>query len=90
MMYPFMTLNDETEIVHSEMLPNGRVKVYIEKPDAEDCFHHATCYLPEYEWTEVTGFTEEEMQKYKEIVESTEHLIMDFSQHGGFENTSNF
>lgn len=90
MMYPFMTLNDETKIVHSEMLPNGRVKVYIEKPDAEDCFHHATCYLPEYEWTEVTGFTEEEMQKYKEIVESTAHLIMDFSQHGGFENTSNF
>ena len=65
-----MTLNDETEIVHSEMLPNGKVKVYIEKPDADDCFHHATCYLPEYEWTEVTGFTEEEMQKYKEIVES--------------------
>ena len=27
MMYPFMTLNDETEIVHSEMLPNGKVKV---------------------------------------------------------------
>ena len=34
MMYPFMTLNDETEIVHSEMLQNGKVKVYIEKPDS--------------------------------------------------------
>ena len=43
MMYPFMTLNDETEIVHSEMLKNGKVKVYIEKPDEKDCFHHATC-----------------------------------------------
>ena len=30
MMYPFMTLNDETEIVHSEMKRDGRVKVYIE------------------------------------------------------------
>ena len=29
MMYPFMTLDDDTEIVHSEMLPDGRVKVYI-------------------------------------------------------------
>ena len=46
MMYPFMTLNDETEIVHSEMLPNGKVKVYIEKPDADDCFHHATFMPP--------------------------------------------
>ena len=35
MMYPFMTLNDGTEIVHSETLPDGRVKVYIEKPDEE-------------------------------------------------------
>ena len=47
MMYPFMTLPDETEIVHSQMLDDGRVKVYIEKPDRQDCFHHATCYLPD-------------------------------------------
>lgn len=33
MMYPFMQLNDGTEIVHSEMLPEGKVKVYIEMPD---------------------------------------------------------
>ena len=35
MMYPFMTLDDNTEVVHSEMLPDGRVKVYFEKPDAK-------------------------------------------------------
>ena len=44
MMYPFMTLDDNTEIVHSEMLPDQRVKVYFEKPDAKDCFHSAVCY----------------------------------------------
>lgn len=33
MMYPFMTLNDETEIVHSDMNADGTVKVYIETPD---------------------------------------------------------
>ena len=26
MMYPFMTLNDDTEITHSEMKPDGTVK----------------------------------------------------------------
>ena len=31
MMYPYMTLNDDTEITHSEMKQDGRVKVYIEK-----------------------------------------------------------
>jgi len=33
MMYPFMTLNDDTEITHSEILPDDSVKVYVETPD---------------------------------------------------------
>ena len=49
MMYPFLTLDDNTEIVHSEMLPDHRVKVYVEKPDAKDCFHSAVCWLPGYD-----------------------------------------
>lgn len=43
MMYPFMTLNDETEIVHSDMQDDGRVKVYIEKQDEQYGFKHAAC-----------------------------------------------
>ena len=50
MMYPFMTLNDDTEITHSEMRADGRVKVYIETPDEKDGFHNAICYLPDYKW----------------------------------------
>ena len=34
MMYPFMTLDDGAEIVHSETKPDGSVKVYVEKPDS--------------------------------------------------------
>ena len=37
MMYPFLTLDDETEITHSDYLPTERVKIYIEKPDEKDC-----------------------------------------------------
>ena len=48
MMYPFMTLDEDTEITHSEMLSDGRVKVYIEQADEKDGFHYATCYLPDY------------------------------------------
>ena len=89
-MYPFMTLDDQTEIVHSEMLEDGRVKVYIEKPDAEDGFHHATCFLPSYEWGDVFGFADSDIQRFQEILESTAHLILAFSQEGGFEHASNF
>ena len=75
MMYPFLTLDDETEIVHSDVLPDGRVRVYIEKPDEKDCFHHMSCYLPRYELTDVFGFSQEEIDKYLDIIRSTAHLI---------------
>ena len=63
MMYPFLTLDDSTEIVHSEMLADERVKVYMEKPDAKDGFHSAVCYLPGYEWQDVFGFLPEEIDR---------------------------
>ncbi len=90
MMYPFLTLDDQTEIVHSEMHEDGSVKVYMEKPDERDCFHYATCYLPQYQWEDVFGFSEEEMNRLKEVVESTAHLILRYSKEGGFENASGF
>lgn len=83
MMYPFMTLDDGTEIVHSETQKDGRVKVYVEKPDEKDCFHHATCYLPTYEWEDISGFSDKEIQKYQDVVESTAHLILRFAEEGG-------
>lgn len=90
MMYAFMTLDDNTEIVHSEMKPDGTVKVYIEKPDEKDGFHHATCYLPKYEIKDVYGFSNDDMERYMDVIKSTAHLIMEFSQQGGFDNASNF
>lgn len=90
MMYPFLTLEDNTEIVHSEMQPDGRVKVYIERSDEKYCFRHATCWLPDYAWENIYHFSEEEIDKFGEIIRSTAHLILEFSQEGGFENASNF
>lgn len=60
MMYPFMTLNDDTEITHSEMKPDGTVKVYIETPDNTGGFHNATCWLPEYKWEDIKGYSDSE------------------------------
>ena len=90
MMYPFLTLDDNTEIVHSEMLSDNRVKVYIEKPDEKDCFHSALCYLPDYSWVDINGFDENEIQRYQKIIESTAHLIIRFSKEGGFDSAASF
>lgn len=90
MMYPFITLDDASEIVHSEMNIDGRVKVYVEKPDEKDCFHHASCWIPGYNWEDVYGFSSEEIKAYQSILESLSHLILRFAQEGGVENAANF
>ena len=90
MMYPYLTLDDETEIVHSEMLGDNTVKVYIEKPDAKDGFHCASCFLPKYEWRDISGFNESEIKKYQSIIENNAHLIIELSQIGGFNNAAGF
>lgn len=90
MMFPFLTLDDQTEIVHSEMRADGTVKVYLEKPDTEDCFHSAACILPGYKWQDIEGFTQEEISRYQQVIESTAHLILRFSQEGGFDSAAGF
>ena len=56
MMYPFLTLNDDTEITHSEMKDDGSVKVYIETPDMNGGFNSAVCWLPGYIWENISGY----------------------------------
>ena len=90
MMYPFLTLDDSTEIVHSEMRLDGSVKVYMEQPNEKDGFHYATCYLPDYRWEDIFGFSDAEIARYQEVIRSTAHLILQFSQEGGFENAASF
>ena len=77
MLYPFMTLNDGTEIVYSSPIQNGnqeQVKVQIETP-VENGFKSATCILPGYLWTN-NGYSEMEMASLKELVKSTAHLLI--------------
>ena len=79
MMYPFMTLNDDTEITHSEMRADGRVKVYIETPDEKD-----------YKWENINGYSDMEMSYFKKLIRENAHLIMEFSQEGGILSAANF
>ena len=91
MMYPFMTLNDGTEIVHSESrLVDGseNVKVYFERP-VNGGFDSAECYLPSYEWKNIVGYSDMEIQYFQEFLESTAHIIIGLAREGGFDNAAN-
>ena len=92
MLYPFMTLNDGTEIVHSEAyLEDDKeiVRVEIEKP-VSGGFDSAIIYLPDYRWDRVIGFSHEEIGYLQELIESVAHIIIRLAREGGFEHVSNF
>ena len=80
MMYPYLTLNDDTEITHSEMKENGQVKVYIETPDEKDGFHNVVCWLPEYRWENNNGYSEAEMAIFRQLIQNNAHAILEFSK----------
>lgn len=88
-MYEYMTLSDNTAIAHSDMREDGTVKVYIEKP-VYGGFNHVTCYLPQYEWIDNEGFSEEEMEILKVVIQNNAHLILEFSKEGGVVNAAGF
>lgn len=89
MMYEYMTIDDNTSIAHSDMKADGRVKIYIERP-VDGGFKNITFYLPKYEWEDNNGFSDEEIEYFKKIIENNAHLIIEFSQKGGFDNAASF
>ncbi len=88
MMYPYLTLNDDTEITHSEIKENGKVKVYIETPDEKDGFHSAVCWLPDYKWEDIKGYSEKEIENYEELLRNNAHFIIEFAKDGGVLNAT--
>lgn len=86
MIYPYMTLNDDTEFTHTEMQPDGTVIVYVETPDAEDGFHSLVCVLPQYELKDIIGYTQEEQEAILQRIKKNAHLIIKYSQIGGFDS----
>ena len=72
MMYPYMTLSDETEIVHSQLIEDKGIKkviVNFERP-TDNGFDSARCELPEYKWTEKEGYSDEEIAFFEKLLHS--------------------
>ena len=72
MMYPYITLADETEITHSQIIEvdgTQTVEVHFERPN-ENGFDSARCVLPSYQWKFAEGFTAEEMEFFNKFLRS--------------------
>jgi hypothetical protein len=85
MMYPYITLADETEILHSHILEvDGviNVEVHFERP-TEKGFDMARCVLPNYSWIMREGFSDEEIAKFEQFLMSNAHLLYKYARSGG-------
>lgn len=87
MMYPYMTLEDETEVTHSPIDASGHVEVYFEKA-VYGGFHDATCILPEYKWKSVHGFNQDDIDGFTEYLKHNAHIILELAAEGGFEHAT--
>ena len=87
MMYPYMTLSDETEIVHSHLIDeNGKNKVIVhfERP-TEHGFDTARCELPSYNWIKIEGYSKDEISFFEKLLSSNVHLIFEYARNGGIQ-----
>ena len=86
MMYPYLTLAEGTEVVHSELLEGergGRVLVHFERPNA-DGFDSVRFELPSYQMETWEGaFTEKELTALRAFLEANAHLIYRYAASGG-------
>lgn len=83
MLYPYMTLADETEIVHSHLIEqNGTEKiiVHFERP-TENGFDSARCELPAFRWVLKNGYSDTKIADFEELLKQHLKKIWD-SAHG--------
>ena len=85
MMYPFITLSDETLITHSHLIEtNGEkvVEVHFERP-IHGGFDMARCSLPSYTWIMRDGYTDEEIEQFERMARDGAHIFYKYAAIGG-------
>ena len=85
MMYPYITLYDETEITHSHLIKEdgiNKVLVHFERP-VDSGFHSARCELPDYKWLYNEGYSDDEIAFFEELLRHNAHLIYRYAESGG-------
>ena len=85
MMYPYITLADDTLITHSHLLIDGEklsVEIHFERPRPYG-FDMARCVLPSYKWIIRDGYTDEEINKFERLLQDGAHTFLKYAEIGG-------
>ena len=85
MVYYYLTLADETDIVHSHLKEENGLKVVdvnFERPKPYG-FDSARISLPSYNWIARDGFTDEEIKKFEDFAANNAGSIYQYAENGG-------
>lgn len=86
MMYPYLTFDDGTEVVFSNLIHEDgldKVLVHFERP-TDNGFDSIRCELPSYTWTPWEGrFSENERAFFDKFVHANAHLFYRYAASGG-------
>ncbi|MCL2363893.1 MAG: hypothetical protein FWC71_04435 [Defluviitaleaceae bacterium] len=85
MMFPYITLAEETEVTHSQLLSRNNqqeIEVHFERP-TDDGFNEARCILPSYKWISQIGYTNDEVASFTQFLHNNAHLLFKYAETGG-------
>lgn len=86
MYYPYCTINDETEVVHTPLNKDGVTVVHFETPDAVFGFKTLDCTVPGYKIMSRVGYTDEEAARLVQFCMSNAALLLTYAKTGGIAN----
>jgi hypothetical protein len=75
MLYGYLKLDDETQFCYSEVHDDQTVDVTVEQP-CDMGFNSAQCSLPAYRWSNVRGFSADEIEQLDAFVRNNAPMIL--------------
>lgn len=78
MMWSYVSLADDTQIAYSETRDDGTVAVTVERP-VDFGFDSARCLLPSFSWSDVHGFSPDDMGRLDAFIRDNAPLIIELA-----------
>lgn len=79
MMWGYVQLPDETQFAYSDIREDGTVLMLIERP-RDWGFDSARCILPSYQWSDIDGFSQAEIDDFDTFLHDNAPFIFELAK----------
>lgn len=86
MYYPYCTMYDKIEVVHTPLSSDGFVTVHFEEPDTIYGFKELDCLIPTYRISNIVGFSDTEASALVDFCIKNSEIILSVAKQGGIAN----